>query len=180
MVFCCVTGRSSGDFMPQRREDSLNVDSSNLAKLAARDLPVAAPEEVQPEPAFAINWRRRAQQLQKQVQVFYFVLKHPRTRWYSRLVAACTVAYLLSPLQLIPSFIPVIGFLDDFLAVFFGIKLLVKITPADVLVECRERADAAEISKKEEIRSVAAVIATVWFLVAAASGAILAAYLRHQ
>ncbi len=88
---------------------------------------------VRPEPAFAGNWRRRAQRLQKEAHVFYFVFKHPRTRWYARLLAVCTAGYLLSPVQLIPSFIPVIGFLDDFAVLFLGAKLLTRITPPDVL-----------------------------------------------
>ena len=100
------------------------------------------------------------------------------------MVAACTTAYLFSPIQLIPSFIPVIGFLDDFLVLFLGVKLLLRITPADVFIECRELAEAAEISRKEQIRSAAAivvsvVIATVWLLAAVASSALLAAYIRR-
>ena len=112
------------------------------------------------------------------------MLKHPRTRWYSRLVAACTAAYLFSPVQLIPSFIPVIGFLDDFLVLFLGAKLLQRITPADVFAECRELAAAAEIGRREEVRSVAAVvasvaIATVWILAAITASALMAKYIGH-
>jgi len=159
-------------------------DSENLTGFGDRFLPGSASAELQPKPALAMNWTRRAQQLQKEAHVFYFVLKHPRTRWHSRLVAACTTAYLFSPIQLIPSFIPVIGFLDDFLVLFLGVKLLLRITPADVFIECRELAEAAEISRKEQIRSAAAivgsvVIATVWLLAAVASSALLAAYIRR-
>src|SRR5208282_6192171 len=110
------------------------------------------------EPAFSVNWRRRAQRLQKEAHVFYIVFKHPRTRWYTRLVAACTAAYLFSPIQLIPNFIPVIGSLDDLLVLFVGAKLLKKMTPAEVLTECREVADAAETRRRQEVRSVASVV----------------------
>jgi uncharacterized membrane protein YkvA (DUF1232 family) len=132
----------------------------------------------------AVGWKHRAQQLQKEAHVFYFIFKHPRTRWYARLVAACTAGYLLSPVQLIPNFIPVIGCLDDVLVVFVGAKLIQRMTPADVLSECRARADAAEIRRKEEIRSRAAVvasvvIATVWILAAVTASALMAAYIRH-
>jgi uncharacterized membrane protein YkvA (DUF1232 family) len=136
------------------------------------------------EPAFAVNWRRRAQRLQKEAHVFYFVFRHPRTRWYARLVAACAAGYVFSPIQLIPNFIPVIGTLDDFLVLFLGVKLLQRITPADVLTECRELADAAETRRKEEMRWVAAIaapvaIVTVWFLAAIVASALMAAYVYH-
>jgi len=94
-----------------------------------------ATEMVRSEPAFAVRWKRRAQQLQKEAHVFYFVFKHPRTRWYARLVAACAAGYVFSPIQLIPNFIPVIGCLDDVLVLVVGAKLLQKITPVDVLAE---------------------------------------------
>jgi uncharacterized membrane protein YkvA (DUF1232 family) len=136
------------------------------------------------ESASAASWKRRAQRVHKEAQVFYFVFKHPRTRWYARLVAACTTGYLLSPIQLIPSFIPVIGFTDDALVLFLGVKLLQKITPADVLAECRERADAAETLRKEDTRWASslvapAVIVMVWLLAAITAGALMAAYIHH-
>lgn len=128
-----------------------------------------------------MRWKRQAQRLQKEAHVFYFVFKHPRTRWYARLVAACAAGYVFSPIQLIPNFIPVIGTLDDVVVLVVGIKLLQRLTPADVLAECRELADAAEMRRKEEmswVRSVAAPIAiiTVWFLAAIVASALMAAY----
>jgi uncharacterized membrane protein YkvA (DUF1232 family) len=135
-------------------------------------------------PPVTISWKQQVQRLHTEAHVFYFVFKHPRTHWYTRLVAACTAGYLLSPIQLIPSFIPVIGFLDDLLVFFLGVKLLRKITPPDVLAECRELAEAAEIRRKEEIRSAAAVVpvavAALWLLAAVTASALMAAYIRHQ
>jgi uncharacterized membrane protein YkvA (DUF1232 family) len=143
-----------------------------------------APNMVRSESAFAASWKQRAQRLQKEAHVLYFVVRHPRTRWYARLVAACCAGYLLSPIQLIPNFIPVIGCLDDVLVVFVGVKLLRRITPPDVLAECRELADAAEVRRNEEIRSTAAVvvsvvIVTVWLLAAVTASALMAAYIRR-
>jgi uncharacterized membrane protein YkvA (DUF1232 family) len=143
-----------------------------------------APNMVRSESAFAASWKQRAQRLQKEAHVLYFVVKHPRTRWYARLVAACCAGYLLSPVQLIPNFIPVIGCLDDVLVVFVGVKLLRRITPPDVLAECRELADAAEMRRNEEIRSTAAVVASVvivavWLLAAVTASALMAAYIRR-
>jgi uncharacterized membrane protein YkvA (DUF1232 family) len=155
--------------------DSVGTQSSSLC---------LAQNMARPETAFAAKWKRRAQQLQKEAHVFYFAFKHPRTRWYARLVAACTAGYLLSPIQLIPNYIPVIGFLDDVLVVFLGVKLLRRIIPADVLSECRELADAAQLRRKEEIRSTAATIAsvvivTVWLLAAVTASALMVAYISR-
>jgi uncharacterized membrane protein YkvA (DUF1232 family) len=156
----------------------------NSAELSGPFLPESTSAEVQPEPEVTMSWKAQAQRLQRDAHVFYFVFKHPRTRWYARLVAVCTAGYLLSPIQIIPNYIPVIGVLDDVLVVFLGVKLLQRITPADVLTECRELADAAEARRNEKIRSTAAVvasvvIATVWLLAAVAATVLMAKYFRH-
>jgi uncharacterized membrane protein YkvA (DUF1232 family) len=137
---------------------------------------------VRREPASKMNWRDQAQRVQREAHVYYFAFKHPRVRWYAKLVAACSAGYLFSPIQLIPSYIPVIGFLDDFLVLFVAAKLLQRIIPPEVLGECRELADAAEMRRKQEIRSTGAVVAfvaivAVWFLVAAGVSILMARYI---
>ncbi|MGA7852190.1 MAG: DUF1232 domain-containing protein [Candidatus Acidiferrales bacterium] len=119
-----------------------------------------------------MSWKEQAQRVQREAHVYYFAFKHPRVPWYAKAVAACSACYLFSPVQLIPSYIPVIGFLDDFLVLFVAAKLLQRIIPPDVLAECRDLADAAEMRRKEEIRSTGAVIGfvaivAIWLLVAA-------------
>jgi uncharacterized membrane protein YkvA (DUF1232 family) len=128
------------------------------------------------------TWKEKAQRLQKEVHVFYFAFKHPHVRWYAKLVAACSAGYLFSPVQLIPNYIPVIGFSDDFLVLFVGAKILKRIIPPEVLIECRGLADAAEIRRKEEIRSTPAlvafiIIAAVWLLAAVGAGILMAKYI---
>jgi len=157
----------------------------NLTKVSSMSLLMADVGGVRREPALAKSWKQQAQLLQKEAHVFYFAFKHPRMHWYARLVAICTAGYLFSPIQLIPSFIPVIGFLDDLVVVFLGVKLLQKITPPDVLAECRALAEAAEMRRKEEIRSTASVVAfvaivTIWFLAATAGTVLIAAYIPHR
>jgi uncharacterized membrane protein YkvA (DUF1232 family) len=127
------------------------------------------------------GWRRQVEQLQKQAYVFYVLFKDPRTPWYTKGIAACTTAYLFSPVQLIPSFIPVVGFLDDFLVLFLGAKVIQRITNAELLRECRERAEAAECTRKEKARAGMArysilLTAGGWLLIAVAGSAFLAAY----
>lgn len=131
-----------------------------------------------------LTWRQKAQRLHKEVHVFYFAFKHPRARWHAKLIAACAAGYLLSPVQLIPSYIPVIGFLDDFAVIYLGAKILRRIIPSDVFTECRELADAAELKRNEEIRSTPAVVAlvlivAVWLLVVVGAGMLMAKYISH-
>ena len=128
------------------------------------------------------GWRRQLEQLHKEAYVFYVLFKDPRTPWYTKGIAACTTAYLFSPVQLIPSFIPVVGFLDDFLVLFLGAKVIQRITNPDLLRECRELAEAAECTRKQEVRTGIArysvlIRAGSWLLIAVAGSAFVAAYL---
>jgi uncharacterized membrane protein YkvA (DUF1232 family) len=81
--------------------------------------------------------------LVRQTRAMALVIRHPAVPLYAKVVAACTVAYLLSPIQLIPTFIPVIGQLDDLAVLFVGMKLLRFLTPSDLLQECEAQAASA-------------------------------------
>jgi uncharacterized membrane protein YkvA (DUF1232 family) len=135
-----------------------------------------------PHPALAGTWKLRVQRLQREAHVFYLIFKHPRTPWYARVVAACIAGYVFSPIQVIPNFIPVIGSLDDILVLYVGSMVLQKITPADVLVECRELADAAQMRRKAKTTGAASVVVpvvvvTVWILAAITVSALMATYI---
>lgn len=131
-----------------------------------------------------VSWKQKAQRLQKEVFVLYFVFRNRRTPWYVRGTAACSVAYVFSPVQLIPSFLPVIGFLDDFAVLFVGAKLVRRFTHPDILRESCELADAAEARQKEDIKSgmwrfAIVLSAASWLLGAIAVSALLTAYFYH-
>lgn len=81
-------------------------------------------------------WREQGKALLLEAQATFRVLRHPGTPWRARLVAAATVGYLVSPVQLIPSFIPVIGQMDDVAVLAAGSRLLRRLTPAPILAEC--------------------------------------------
>ena len=145
-------------------------------------LPKASVDRVRRELAFIMRWRQQAQRLHREAFVFYFAFKHPRMTWRAKLVAVCTAGYLFNPVQLIPNFIPVIGCLDDLLVVFLAVKLLRRITPPEVLSECRELAEAAEVQKTREIRSKSGIAASIvvvalWLLVGIGASALIAAYI---
>jgi len=155
----------------------VNGDSNNPALVSGS----CSPNTVRREPAFVTSSKQRAQQLCREAHVFYFAVKHPCVPWYARLVAACSVGYVFSPIQLIPNFIPVIGFADDLLVLFLGIKLLHRITPPEVLTECRELAEAAERGGQKKIESTSvlvasAIVATLWLLAAVGAGSLTVAY----
>ena len=131
------------------------------------------------------SWSEKAQKLQKEAHVFYFAFKHPETPWYARLIAACAAGYLLSPIQIIPSFIPVIGFMDDLVVLVVGFKLIQKAISPEVLKECRERAEVAESKRRAKNGSVTEVVvsitvATLWLASAISGSLLIASYFRHR
>jgi uncharacterized membrane protein YkvA (DUF1232 family) len=136
-------------------------------------------------PALITAWSEKAQRLQKEAHVFYFAFKHPGTPWYARLIAACAAGYLLSPIQIIPSFIPVIGFLDDLVVLVVGFKLIQKAISPAVLKECREQAEAAEVKRKANTSTVAEVIVSItvailWLLSGIAGSLLIASYFHRR
>jgi uncharacterized membrane protein YkvA (DUF1232 family) len=158
---------------------------ANLTKTADISPPSATPELMHGKPLASTGWKEQAQRLQKEAHVFYFVFKHPDTTWWARLVSVCTAAYLFSPVQLIPNYLPVVGVLDDVVVVFLGAKLIQRIMPRHVLTECRELADAAEARRKEKIKSTAGAVASiaiaaVWMFAAVIASVLVAAYFHHK
>jgi len=119
------------------------------------------------------TWRQRQESFQREVCVVWMILKDSRTPWYARAVAACTVGYLFSPVQLIPSFIPVIGFLDDFVVLWAGFGLIRHLAPRSVMSDCMARAARARtlsIAETNVVARIAAVaIIAVWLIAALAA-----------
>lgn len=108
-------------------------------------------------------WARR---VKRDGVTLWFAGKCPRTPWYAKALGAFVVAYALSPIDLIPDFIPVLGYLDDVLLLPVLIWLTVKLLPGDVLLECRQQADAWMQKQGSKPRSPAgvALVVAVWLL----------------
>lgn len=83
--------------------------------------------------------------IKREVVVYQKVLRHPRTPWYARIVLGLALAYLVSPIDLIPDPIPVLGQLDDLLIVPGLVTLAVKLIPAEVIAECRAQVGEGHI-----------------------------------
>jgi uncharacterized membrane protein YkvA (DUF1232 family) len=110
--------------------------------------------------------KQRARALKAEIDVLYLAARHPGTPWYAKLLVAGIVAYAISPIDLIPDFIPVLGLLDDLLLIPLGIALAIRLVPAAVLAECRAR---AQERRKLVSRVAGAVIVGIWLAVAASA-----------
>ncbi len=110
------------------------------------------------------NW---AATLKREVMVLWFACRDPRTPWYARALAMLIVAYALSPIDLIPDFIPVLGYLDELILLPVGIYLVLKLVPAQALADARARAQSWVESRQPKPRNwiAAAVIVLVWVVV---------------
>ena len=88
-------------------------------------------------------WRAKTRDLKLEVFALYLACRDPRVPWYAKALAAGVVAYAFSPIDLIPDFIPVVGYLDELVLVPLGVLAVRAMIPAPVLAECRERAETA-------------------------------------
>ena len=108
------------------------------------------------------SWRQRAKELKAETYALYFAVRDPRVPWYAKVSALFVVAYALSPIDLIPDFIPVLGYLDDLIVLPIGIALTIKMIPALVLAECRTKAQAHIAAGSLLGWAGAAVVITIW------------------
>ena len=106
-------------------------------------------------------WARR---IKRDAITLWFARSHPRTPWYAKALGLFVVAYALSPIDLIPDFIPVLGYLDDVVLLPALIWWTVRMLPPDVLAQCRQRAEDWMIWDGKKPRSLAgaALIVAVW------------------
>jgi uncharacterized membrane protein YkvA (DUF1232 family) len=123
--------------------------------------------------------RRRARRLKAEVYALYLAYRDPRVPWYARLFAAGVVAYAFSPIDLIPDFIPVIGFLDDLILVPLGILLALRMIPPAVMAECRQRAAETHREGRPTNWLAAGVIIAIWVVLAALAVVIALRLLGH-
>lgn len=123
-------------------------------------------------------WKQRARQLKTETYAIYLAYKDPRVPWYARFFAACVVGYAFSPIDLIPDFIPVLGYLDDLVLVPLGVALALKMIPAAVMAECRESAREVMAQGKPINRIAAVIIVAIWLLLAALAIALVMQIIR--
>jgi uncharacterized membrane protein YkvA (DUF1232 family) len=111
-------------------------------------------------PAWLARARRWAGIVARDVVALYLAGRDPRVPWYAKAVAAAVAAYALSPIDLIPDFVPILGYLDDVLIVPLGIMLAVKLIPSDLMVEFRD--EAARMKDRPASRRGAVFVIAIW------------------
>jgi uncharacterized membrane protein YkvA (DUF1232 family) len=112
------------------------------------------------------RWKDRAGALRVEVVALWLACRDPRVPWYAKLLAGCVAAYALSPIDLIPDPIPILGYADDLVLIPLGVLAVRRLIPKAVLAECRER--AAGLAVRPRSLGAAAVILGIWVLVAVA------------
>jgi len=112
--------------------------------------------------------KQRATVLKRDVFALSIAARDPRLPWYARVFMGLVLAYAFSPIDLIPDFIPVLGYLDDLIIVPLGIALSLKMVPAQVLADSRRRADELLQSGKPVSLWGALIVAGIWLVVLAA------------
>jgi uncharacterized membrane protein YkvA (DUF1232 family) len=108
--------------------------------------------------------KERAKQLKTQTYTMYLACKHPNTPWYAKALLILVIGYAVSPIDLIPDFIPVLGYVDDLIIVPLGISLALKMIPKEVMLECREAAKAERVTGKIKWVGLSVIIFT-WLVI---------------
>jgi len=107
--------------------------------------------------------KSRALSLKTETHALYLAARDPRTPWFAKGLVLLIVAYALSPIDLIPDFVPVLGYLDDLIIIPAGIVLALKLIPPEVMNEARQRAREASPDKRAALLG-AAIIVLIWIL----------------
>lgn len=107
--------------------------------------------------------KHKAKELKKSIATLSVALRHKRTPWYAKALLFLVVSYALSPIDLIPDFIPVLGLLDDLLLLPLGIALGIKLIPKDVWQECQQIAESQSVSGKKNW-FVGGLIILIWLI----------------
>ena len=111
--------------------------------------------------------QERAKKLKTDIPAVFLALKDKKTPWYAKLLAALTVAYALSPIDLVPDFIPVLGYLDDLIILPLLVALTIKFIPADVFEEYRKQSQDMWQDGKPKKWYYALPIVVVWLAIVA-------------
>jgi uncharacterized membrane protein YkvA (DUF1232 family) len=110
--------------------------------------------------------RQWARTLKRDITALYLAARDPRVPWYAKAVAACVAGYALSPIDLIPDFVPILGYLDDLILVPLGIMLAIRLIPAPVLSDLRRTA-ADQLARRPTSWIGAIAIIGIWLVCAA-------------
>jgi uncharacterized membrane protein YkvA (DUF1232 family) len=108
------------------------------------------------------QWKQKAKKMQSEVLALYLAYKEPGVPWYAKLWVLIVVGYAFSPIDLIPDFIPILGYLDDFVLIPLGVVIAIKMIPQPIMEEARIMAETMVIRPKSQI--VAIFIVVIWLM----------------
>ena len=117
--------------------------------------------------ASVVRLRVRARSVKRDARALYLAVRDPRVPWYAKLFALCIAAYALSPIDLIPDFVPVLGYLDEAILLPLAILLAIKMIPPAIMAEHRAAAVRAETKSST---AGALAIGTIWLVTIASGG----------
>lgn len=109
-------------------------------------------------------WQGRGRQIRTDVYALCLAHRDPRIAWYTKALAACVAAYAFSPIDLIPDFIPILGYLDDVILIPLGVALVLKMIPGEILDEYRLKAETALAEKRPRNWIAGGVILLIWLV----------------
>jgi uncharacterized membrane protein YkvA (DUF1232 family) len=112
--------------------------------------------------------KNRAIFLKKEAYALYIAARDPRAPWYAKVFIGLVLAYAFSPIDLIPDFIPVLGYLDDLIIVPIGIVLALKMIPAQVMIDARQKAEDLLRQGEPVSRVGAFIVIVIWLIILAA------------
>ncbi|MBJ7882531.1 YkvA family protein [Gelidibacter salicanalis] len=110
------------------------------------------------------NIKNKSKKLMQELIVLHLAYKNPKTPWTAKALIVLIIGYALSPIDLIPDFIPVIGLLDDLILLPLVIYWAIKLIPKDILEECRVKAKTHQWNKRKSWTA-AIIIAIIWILI---------------
>lgn len=109
--------------------------------------------------------KEKIQKIKEDLATVYLAYKHPATPLYAKIVAILVVGYALSPIDLIPDFIPVLGYIDDIILIPLGIALAIKLIPKDIMEECREKSVDIFKDGKPKNWIAGGIIIFIWIII---------------
>jgi uncharacterized membrane protein YkvA (DUF1232 family) len=110
----------------------------------------------------AQRWKQWARTFKRDAHALYLAARDPRVPWYAKALAIAVAAYALSPIDLIPDFVPVFGYLDDLIIVPAGIALTIRLIPPEIMAQHRDVAAAAH--ERPVSRAAGVAIVSIWIL----------------
>jgi uncharacterized membrane protein YkvA (DUF1232 family) len=113
-----------------------------------------------------VKLKNSVKRLKQNIYVLYLANKDPRIPWYVKLFVICVIAYAFSPIDLIPDFIPILGYLDDLIIVPLCIKLALKMIPPSIIEEYRSKAEEMRKNSKPKNWAVGTIIIAIWTITA--------------